>query len=137
MGIGPLLLRVIWSFRDNMSPQSFAVLRVQVPGLSVDDPVLLSNQAEKSINFYFIRVPLRKKVLKYGTPKPRIYGSRRGLLHMAGKRSEYLKVSASNPAAAQRPQQVGAALRSASGPSWPSPQSFPLKSEIWTLNPNP
>ena len=32
---------------------------------------LLSNQGEKSINFYFIRVPLRKKVLKYGTPKPR------------------------------------------------------------------
>ena len=25
---------------------------------------LLSNQGEKSINFYFIRVPLRKKVLK-------------------------------------------------------------------------
>ena len=35
---------------------------------------LLSNQGEQSINFYFIRVPLRKKVLKYGTPKPR-YGS--------------------------------------------------------------
>ena len=32
---------------------------------------LLSNQGEKSINLYFIRVPLRKKVLKYGTPKPR------------------------------------------------------------------
>ena len=31
---------------------------------------LLSNQGEKSINLYFIRVPLRKKVLKYGTPKP-------------------------------------------------------------------
>ena len=31
---------------------------------------LLSNQGEKSINFYFIMVPLRKKVLKYGTPKP-------------------------------------------------------------------
>ena len=31
---------------------------------------LLSNQGEKSINSYFIRVPLRKKVLKYGTPKP-------------------------------------------------------------------
>ena len=30
----------------------------------------LSNQGEKSINFYFIRVPLRQKVLKYGTPKP-------------------------------------------------------------------
>ena len=30
---------------------------------------LLSNQGEKSINFYFIRVPLSKKV-KYGTPKP-------------------------------------------------------------------
>ena len=34
-------------------------------------PGLLSNQGEKSINFYFIRVPLRKKVLKYGTPKSR------------------------------------------------------------------
>ena len=33
---------------------------------------LLSNQGEKSINFYFIMVPLRKKVLKYGTPKPRM-----------------------------------------------------------------
>ena len=31
---------------------------------------LLSNQGEKSIDFYFIMVPLRKKVLKYGTPKP-------------------------------------------------------------------
>ena len=31
---------------------------------------LLSNQGEKSINLYFIRVPLRKKVLKYDTPKP-------------------------------------------------------------------
>ena len=30
---------------------------------------LLSDQGEKSINFYFIMVPLRK-VLKYGTPKP-------------------------------------------------------------------
>ena len=32
------------------------------------------NQGEKSINFYFIMVPLRKKVLKYGTPKPSILG---------------------------------------------------------------
>ena len=32
---------------------------------------VLSNQGEKSINFYFVRVPLRKKVLKHGTPKPR------------------------------------------------------------------
>ena len=31
----------------------------------------LSNQGEKSINFYFTMVPLRRKVLKYGTPKPR------------------------------------------------------------------
>ena len=31
---------------------------------------VVSNQGEKSINFYFIRLPLRKKVLKYGTPKP-------------------------------------------------------------------
>ena len=37
MGIGPLLLRVIWSFRDNMSPQSFAVHRVSGSWLSVDD----------------------------------------------------------------------------------------------------
>ena len=33
-------------------------------------PGLLSNLGEKSINLYFIRVPLRKKVLKYATPKP-------------------------------------------------------------------
>ena len=32
---------------------------------------LSSNQGEKSINLYFIMVLLRKKVLKYGTPKPR------------------------------------------------------------------
>ena len=31
---------------------------------------LLSNQGEKSINFYFTMAPLRKKVLKYGTPQP-------------------------------------------------------------------
>ena len=31
---------------------------------------VFNHQGEKSINFYFIRVPLRKKVLKYGTPKP-------------------------------------------------------------------
>ena len=30
---------------------------------------LLSSQEEKSINLYFIMVPLRKKVLKYGTPE--------------------------------------------------------------------
>ena len=41
---------------------------------------LLSNQGEKSINFYFIRVPLRKKVLKYGTPKPRKTSLNRGVL---------------------------------------------------------
>ena len=35
-------------------------------------PGLLSNQGEKRINFYFIRVPLRKKAIKYGTPKPRV-----------------------------------------------------------------
>ena len=29
----------------------------------------LSNQGEKSTNFYFIMVPVRKKGLKYGTPK--------------------------------------------------------------------
>ena len=37
--------------------------------MSATKPGLLNNQGEKSINFYFIRVPLRKKVLKYGTPK--------------------------------------------------------------------
>ena len=31
---------------------------------------LSSNQGEKSINLCFIMVPLRRKVLKYGTPKP-------------------------------------------------------------------
>ena len=31
----------------------------------------LSNQGEKSINYYFIMVPSLKKVLKYGTLKPR------------------------------------------------------------------
>ena len=31
---------------------------------------LLNNQGEKSINFYFIMVPFKEKVLKYGTPKP-------------------------------------------------------------------
>ena len=35
---------------------------------------LLSNQGEKSINSYFIMVPLRKKALKYGTPKSRWRG---------------------------------------------------------------
>ena len=41
---------------------------------------LLSNQGEKSIDLYVIRVPLRKKVLKYGTPKPRfrVYRSTSG-----------------------------------------------------------
>ena len=33
---------------------------------------LLSTQREKSINVYFIMVPLRKKYLKYGTPKPSV-----------------------------------------------------------------
>ena len=33
-------------------------------------PGLLSNQGEKSIHFFFVRVPLRQKVLKCGTPKP-------------------------------------------------------------------
>ena len=43
---------------------------------------LLSNQGEKSIDLYVIRVPLRKKVLKYGTPKPRfrVYRSTSGSL---------------------------------------------------------
>ena len=38
---------------------------------------LLSNQGEKSTNFYFIMVPLRKKVLKFGTPKPSLDGFQR------------------------------------------------------------
>ena len=33
---------------------------------------VLSNQEENSINFYFIMVPL-KKVVEYGTPKPRLW----------------------------------------------------------------
>ena len=32
---------------------------------------LLSNQGEKRINSYFVVAPFEKKVLKYGTPKPR------------------------------------------------------------------
>ena len=36
---------------------------------------LLSNQGEKSVNFYFIMAPLKTKVLKYGTPKPSILTS--------------------------------------------------------------
>ena len=36
---------------------------------------LLSKQGEKSINVYFIMVPLSKKVLKYCTPKPRYHGN--------------------------------------------------------------
>ena len=35
---------------------------------------LLSNQREKSISFHFIMVPLKKNVIKYGTPKPRLRG---------------------------------------------------------------
>ena len=38
---------------------------------------LLSNQGEKSIHFYFINGSCKKKVLKYGTPKPRKRRSRR------------------------------------------------------------
>ena len=41
------------------------------PQVGDSETGLLSNQGEKSIHFYFIMVPLRKKVLKYGTPKPR------------------------------------------------------------------
>ena len=40
---------------------------------------LLSNQGEKSVNLSFIMVPLRKTVLKYGIPKPRLYPIIRGL----------------------------------------------------------
>ena len=32
--------------------------------------IIWAYQGEKSINFYFIMVQLRKKGLKYGTPKP-------------------------------------------------------------------
>ena len=52
---------------------------------------LLSNQAEKSINFYFIRVPLRKKVLKYGTPKPSIRVPVRGSWKCAFKASGFCR----------------------------------------------
>ena len=44
---------------------SSAALRLgrppELPDTKVANPGLLSNQGEKSINFYFIRVPLRKK----------------------------------------------------------------------------
>ena len=36
------------------------------------------------MNFYFIRVPLRKKVLKYGTPKPSILCGLEGLCRVQG-----------------------------------------------------
>ena len=39
---------------------------------------LFSNQGEKSINFYFIMVPLRKNVLKYGAPKPSVFEDENG-----------------------------------------------------------
>ena len=35
---------------------------------------LLSNQGEKSINFYFIRVPLRKKSIKVWYSKAQFLG---------------------------------------------------------------
>ena len=65
---------------------------------------LLSNQGEKSINFYFTRVPLRKKVLKYGTPKPRF--SLLGLCYMPSHHK--------NPKACASPQ----ALRGLSLHRW-------------------
>ena len=36
-------------------------------------PGLLSNQGEKSINFFFHKGSFKKKVLKYGTPKPSLW----------------------------------------------------------------
>ena len=45
-------------------------------------PGLLSNQGEKSINLYFIMVPLRKKVLKYGTPKPSFSSAKKSIYHI-------------------------------------------------------
>ena len=41
-----------------------------IPHILESSTGLLSKQGEKSLNFYFIRVLSRKKVLKYGTPKP-------------------------------------------------------------------
>ena len=38
---------------------------------------LLSNQGEKSINFYFIRVPLRKKSIQVWYSKAQLRGFRR------------------------------------------------------------
>ena len=52
-------------------PKIPTFLRTYITGLLSNQGGLLSDQGEKSINLYFIRVPLRKKVLKYGTPKPR------------------------------------------------------------------
>ena len=42
-------------------------LKVQVEG----EVKLQEHQGEKSINLNFLLVPLRTKVLKYGSPKPR------------------------------------------------------------------
>ena len=43
------------------------------PEMSSDDAVRTKSAGgEKSINFYFIRRFFKKKVLKYGTPKPRV-----------------------------------------------------------------
>ena len=51
--------------------------------------LFLSSQGEKSVNFYFRRVPLRKKVLKYGTPKPRlVMAQRAGEAEPSGKSSK-------------------------------------------------
>ena len=75
MGFGALGLRIFralrhWSFGvwglGLSEGLGLRVLRLQDRGLAG----LLSNQGEKSINLFFIMVPLRKKVLKYGTPKP-------------------------------------------------------------------
>ena len=51
--------------------------------LNIQIPIsgLLSNLEEKSINLYFIMDPLRKKVLKYGTPKPSSSGPPRFRAH--------------------------------------------------------
>ena len=58
---------------DSLSPRGLSAIRAVafLPPTLLTKSGLLSNQGEKSMNFYFIRVPLRKKVLKYGTPKPR------------------------------------------------------------------
>ena len=50
-------------------------MNLRVYGLGF--PGFLSNQGEKSINFVFHSGSFKKKVLKYGTPKPSFWVSDR------------------------------------------------------------